>query len=185
MTISTPGVPERTAAFRGVPRRTRAFWAAHHCPEARESQRNAPKPHSWPRRAGDGPRDFLLGQNDNLDARSARAYRGVPRRTAAYTRARAFWAAQRRGEAKGMPKTRIRGRGEARRSVSPHTRVRARARPPPSTPPPTSLRLGNSARNAGLRFLSPYDVSWPRCCVCKPTPARNLYEHEHANRTRA
>ena len=39
MTISTPGVPERTAAFRGVPRRTRAFWAAQRRGKAKGSLR--------------------------------------------------------------------------------------------------------------------------------------------------
>eukprot|EP00964_Phaeocystis_antarctica_P052413 scaffold30686_cov71-Phaeocystis_antarctica.AAC.1 len=59
MTISTPGVPERSAALRGVPRRTAAHPSALGYTETRQSQRSARKPPSWPRR-GDGPRDFLL-----------------------------------------------------------------------------------------------------------------------------
>eukprot|EP00964_Phaeocystis_antarctica_P096374 scaffold62683_cov57-Phaeocystis_antarctica.AAC.3 len=147
MTISTPGVPERTAAFRGVPRRTRAFWAAHHCPEARESQRNAPKPHSWPRRAGDGPRDFLLGQNDNL------ATPGVPERTAAFRGVpRRIRGPERSGLPRGEEKPKecpkpafVAATRRDAPSLRTHPRVRARARraaPPPATDKLATGKLG-------------------------------------------
>eukprot|EP00964_Phaeocystis_antarctica_P096373 scaffold62683_cov57-Phaeocystis_antarctica.AAC.2 len=57
-----------------------------------------------------GPRAVTAVGVAGLRAGAPRARSGVPRRT------QAFWAAhitaQRRGKAKGMPKTRIRGRGE-------------------------------------------------------------------------